>query len=132
MYAAVPTAPNRGVPMETSTQAPTFTVSLRGYDREEVDEYLDSLAEALAQVEEAEEHSRRLQAHVARCNARIKELEDRIRTDTPRSGAALGERIGLLLQQAEDAAAETIARASAEASPDRRRRRGPLRPKRTS
>ncbi len=102
--------------METKTHAPSFTVSLRGYDREEVDEYLDSLAEALAQVEEAEEHSRRLQSHVARCNARIKELEDRIRSDTPKSGTALGERIGLLLHQAEEAASEAVARAEADAA----------------
>src|ERR1700758_5849191 len=87
--------PNRGVPLETKTNAPSFTVSLRGYDREEVDEYLDSLGEALNQVEEAEAHTRRLQAHVAKCNARIKELEDRIRADTPKSGIALGERIGI-------------------------------------
>lgn len=102
--------------METKSNAPSFTVSLRGYDREEVDEYLDSLAEALTQVEEAEERTRRLQAHVARCNARIKELEDRIRTDTPRSGVALGERIGLLLREAEEAAAATIARAESDAA----------------
>jgi len=101
--------------LETKTHAPCFTVSLRGYDREEVDEYLDSLAEALAQVEEAEERTRRLQAHVARCNVRIKELEDRIRADTPKSGVALGERIGVLLHAAEEAAAETVARADADA-----------------
>jgi DivIVA domain-containing protein len=102
--------------LETKTQPPSFTVSLRGYDREEVDEYLDSLAEALAQVEEAEEHSRRLQAHVARCNSRIKELEDKIRADTPKTGVALGERIGLLLHEAEEAAAEVMARADADAT----------------
>src|SRR3984957_18724456 len=102
--------------METKTNAPSFTVSLRGYDREEVDEYLDSLAEALGQVEEAEEHSRRLQSHVAKCNSRIKELEDRIRNDTPKSGAALGERIGLLLTTAEETAADTVAQAEASAA----------------
>ena len=102
--------------MDTKTNAPSFTVSLRGYDREEVDEYLDSLAEALGQVEEAEAHSRRLQAHVAKCNARIKELEDRIRADTPKSGIALGDRIGLLLNEAEEAASDMVARAEAEAS----------------
>src|SRR5580658_1254042 len=102
-------------PMETKTQVPSFTVSLRGYDREEVDDYLDSLAEALSQVEEAEEHTRRLQAHVARCNSRIKELEDRIRSDTPKTGVALGERIGLLLHEAEEAAAETVEKAEGEA-----------------
>jgi DivIVA domain-containing protein len=100
--------------METKTQAPSFTVSLRGYDREEVDEYLDSLAEALTRVEEAEEQTRRLQAHVARCNSRIKELEDKIRADTPRTGMALGERIGLLLHEAEEAAADLRGRAEAD------------------
>jgi DivIVA domain-containing protein len=102
--------------METKTQSPSFTVSLRGYAREEVDEYLDSLAEALGQADEAEEQTRRLQAHVARCNARIKELEDRIRADTPRSGIALGERIGVLLHEAEEAASDTVTQADAEAA----------------
>jgi DivIVA domain-containing protein len=102
--------------LETKTQTPSFTVSLRGYDREEVDEYLDSLAEALTRVEEAEEQTRRLQAHVARCNSRIKELEDKIRADTPRTGMALGERIGLLLHEAEDAAADLRSRAEADRS----------------
>ena len=41
--------------MDLKTQAPSFTVSLRGYDREEVDGTLDSLAEALGQVNDAEE-----------------------------------------------------------------------------
>ena len=95
--------------METKTHAPSFTVSLRGYDREEVDEYLDSLAEALGQVEDAEAHARRLQAHVAKCNARIKELEDRLRSETRKNGVALGERIGLLLHEAEEAAADAVA-----------------------
>jgi DivIVA domain-containing protein len=102
--------------MEDKVNSPSFTVSLRGYDREEVDEYLDSLAEALAQVEQAEEHSRRLQAHVARCNGRIKELEDRIRSDTPKTGAALGERVGVLLQHAEEAATEIVGKAESDAS----------------
>jgi len=102
--------------METKTRTPSFTVSLRGYDREEVDDYLDSLTEALGQVDDAEEHARRLQVHVTRCNARIKELEDQIRADTPKSGVALGARIGALLHEAEEAAAETVARAETDAA----------------
>ncbi|MGH9056316.1 MAG: DivIVA domain-containing protein [Acidimicrobiales bacterium] len=102
--------------METKTHSPSFTVSLRGYDREEVDEYLDGLAETLNQADDAEDHTRRLQVHVARLNSRIKELEDRLSADTPRSGAALGERIGILLQHAEDAATDTVARAEATAA----------------
>jgi len=102
--------------METKNQNPSFTVSLRGYDREEVDEYLDSLAEALEQVDTAEEHTRQLQAHINRLNARIKELEDRLSTENPKSGMLLGERIGILLRQAEETAEDTVARAETQAA----------------
>lgn len=102
--------------METKTHNPSFTVSLRGYDREEVDEYLDSLAEALEQVDSAEEHTRQLQSHINRLNARIRELEDRLSSEKPRSGLAVGERIGILLRQAEEAAEETVTRAEARAA----------------
>ncbi|HET6963497.1 MAG TPA: DivIVA domain-containing protein [Acidimicrobiales bacterium] len=99
--------------MESKTNAPSFTVSLRGYDRMEVDEYLDSLAEALGQVEEAEERSRGLQAHIERLNVRIAELEDRIRADVPKTGGILAERISIMLRTAEETAADTINRAEA-------------------
>lgn len=102
--------------METKSHNPSFTVSLRGYDREEVDEYLDSLAEALEQVESAEEHTRQLQAHINRLNARIKELEDRLGSESPKSGLLLGERIGILLRQAEETAEDTVNRAEAQAA----------------
>lgn len=104
--------------METRSHNPSFTVSLRGYDREEVDEYLDSLAEALEQVESAEEHTRQLQAHINRLNARIKELEDRLASssESPKSGLLLGERIGILLRQAEETAEDTVNRAETQAA----------------
>jgi DivIVA domain-containing protein len=101
--------------METKSP-PSFTVSLRGYDREEVDHYLDSLAEALHNVEDAEDRNHRLQVHVSRLNARIKDLEDRIQADTPKTGAVLGERIAILLSAAEETAAETITRAEVKAA----------------
>jgi DivIVA domain-containing protein len=100
--------------METK-YPPSFTVSLRGYDREEVDEYLDSLAEALGRADQAEERCRRLQAYVGRITARVHELEERIRTEAPKSGAALGERIALVLRDAEKVASEHIASAESEA-----------------
>lgn len=96
--------------MEPKTLSPTFTVSLRGYDRMEVDEYLESLSDALGQVEHSREHARQLQAVIGKLKGRIIELEERINSDTPRTGAVLGERIGLLLRQAEDTAADTIRR----------------------
>jgi DivIVA domain-containing protein len=102
--------------MESKTTAPSFTVSLRGYDRMEVDEYLDSLAEALGQVEEAEERNRVMQAHMDRMIARVAELEERINGDVPKSGAVLGERIAIILRSAEEAAADTVARAEAHAA----------------
>jgi DivIVA domain-containing protein len=102
--------------MESKTTAPSFTVSLRGYDRMEVDEYLDSLAEALGQVEEAEERNRVMQAHMDRMIARIAELEERINGDVPKSGAVLGERIAIILRSAEEAAADTVTRAEAHAA----------------
>ena len=102
--------------MESKTNAPSFTVSLRGYDRMEVDEYLDSLAAALGQVEQAEERVHGLQAHVDRLNARIADLEDRIRSDVPKSGAILGERIAIVLRSAEETAADTVNRAEAQAA----------------
>jgi DivIVA domain-containing protein len=102
--------------METKTRTPNFTVSLRGYDREEVDGYLDSLSEAIGQIGDAEEHNRLLQSHINRLNSRIKELEDRLRSDTPKTGMVLGERIGMLLREAEDVAAATITEAQQNAS----------------
>ncbi|MBV9660696.1 MAG: DivIVA domain-containing protein [Acidimicrobiales bacterium] len=100
--------------MESKTQIPSFTISLRGYDREEVDGYLDSLTDALGHVDDTQEQNRRLQAHVTRLNARIKDLEDRINADIPKTGAILAERIGILLRSAEDTATDTINRAEAD------------------
>ncbi len=101
--------------MEART-VPSFTTAIRGYDREEVDEYVDSLAKALEDLEESEEQNRRLQGHLSRLNARIHELEDRIRTETPHTAGALGERITLLLTEAEDGATRAIDEAEAEAA----------------
>jgi DivIVA domain-containing protein len=102
--------------METKTQLPSFNVSLRGYDREEVDEYLDSVADALGHVEDATEHNRRLQAHVNRLNARIKELEDQAKSNVPRTGVVLGERVGLIINEAELTAADIIRKAEERAA----------------
>jgi DivIVA domain-containing protein len=101
--------------MQTKTQAPSFTVSLRGYDRLEVDEYLDSLAEALGRVELANEQTRGLEAENERLRSRIADLEQRILSEPPAGGAVAGERVGLILRAAEEAAADALARAREEA-----------------
>jgi len=102
--------------MDTQTQAPSFTISLRGYDRDEVDRYLHSMSDSIEHLEDAHEQNRRLQGHINRLNARIKDLEERIHADTPRTGAVLGERISLLLESAENTATDTIERADARAA----------------
>jgi DivIVA domain-containing protein len=101
--------------MDTKTTSPSFTVSLRGYDRMEVDEYLDSLAEALGQVDLAEQRSLGLLAEVDRQKARIADLERRINSEVPRNGVVLGERIAMLLRSAEETAGETLKNAEEEA-----------------
>jgi DivIVA domain-containing protein len=101
--------------MDTKTTSPSFTVSLRGYDRMEVDEYLDSLAEALGQVELAEQRCQGLQAEVDRQKARISDLERRMNSEIPRNGVVLGERIAILLRSAEETASDTLDRADEEA-----------------
>ena len=102
--------------MESKSNLPSFTVSLRGYDRVEVDEYLESMSDSLGQADEAQEENRRLEAQIARLNGRVKELEDHLNSDTPRTGAILGERIGILLRTAEETATDTVLRAEAESA----------------
>ena len=102
--------------MELKTHVPSFTFSKRGYDRMQVDEFVGTMAEDLEQMEALRDQNRRLQAHVSRLNCRVKDLEERLSTDAPKTGVALGERIAILLRTAEEAAAETMARAEHEAS----------------
>ncbi len=99
---------------------PSFTVTLRGYDKDEVDEYIDSLrdshdgdAEALA---DADSRSQFLESEVRRMTGRVGDLERALRSETPRSIDALGERLVLILDQAEAGATETVAVAENEAS----------------
>lgn len=102
--------------MELKTHVPSFTFTKKGYDRMQVDEYVGTLAEDLEQMETLRDQNRRLQAHVSRLNCRIKDLEERLTTDAPKSGVVLGERISILLRTAEDTAAETVSRAEAQAA----------------
>jgi cell division septum initiation protein DivIVA len=98
---------------------PAFTMSLRGYDKEEVDEYIDALREGrdtdAESLEEASAAVARLQDEVARLSERASDLESCLRAETPRSIFALGQRLTLILEEAEDAATETVAQAKAEA-----------------
>lgn len=96
-----------------------FTLTFRGYDKAEVDEYVESLwdrqAEASSALEEAEATIVSLEADVQAHALRVAQLESCVRDESPRTIAALGERVTLILEQAEDAAAETMVSAQQEA-----------------
>jgi cell division septum initiation protein DivIVA len=115
------TAPEHEVSMALHMlrSTPSFTISLRGYDKEEVDEYVDSLREGhdvdAEALEEAGAAIARLEDENARLSERAGDLESCLRVETPRSIFALGQRLTLILEQAEDAAGETVAQANEEA-----------------
>ncbi|MDQ6838548.1 MAG: hypothetical protein M3137_09525 [Actinomycetota bacterium] len=96
-----------------------FTLTFRGYDKAEVDKYVESLwdvqAETSSALEESEATIGSLEAEVQARVQRVTELESCVREESPRTIAALGERVTLILEQAEDAAAETVVAAQQEA-----------------
>lgn len=100
-------------------QSNQFTLTFRGYDKAEVDEYVETLwdrqAEANSALEEAEETIVSLETRVQAYVQRVADLESCVRDENPRTIAALGERVTLILEQAEDAAAETVVAAQQEA-----------------
>ncbi len=100
----------------TPELSPTFTVAVRGYDRAQVDEYIDWLKEwlgnATARMEAAEGESAELREEVRRLQSRIDDLETQVSGEPPRTIAALGERVTRMLELAEEGAA--IVRADAE------------------
>jgi DivIVA domain-containing protein len=99
--------------------SPNFTMALRGYDKDQVDQYLESLSERTSQADdqlyEMQEQSSYFESEHERLLARVEELEHAIRTETPHTVAALGERITLILSEAEEGAADTISQAEARA-----------------
>jgi DivIVA domain-containing protein len=99
--------------------SPRFTVSMRGYDKEEVERYLATVSERSSQSDdqlyELQEQNRYLEEEHERLAARVEELEAAIRSETPHTVGALGERITLILNEAEEGASETLAKARTDA-----------------
>jgi DivIVA domain-containing protein len=99
--------------------SPNFTMALRGYDKDQVDQYLESLSERTSEADdqlyEMQEQSSYLEGEHERLLARVEELESAIRTETPHTVAALGQRITLILSEAEEGASDTISQAEARA-----------------
>ena len=92
---------------------PDFAMALRGYDRFQVDDYLERQQRWAADVElrlsDAEHRAEASEAASASLRARLAELEAKQEEDAdgpPRSIAALGDRVGRILQTAWDAGEE--------------------------
>jgi hypothetical protein len=88
-------------------------MALRGYDRLQVDDYLERqqrwAAEVVARLADAEQRAEASEASTTTLRARLAELEAKQREEAdgpPRSIAALGDRVGRILQTAWDAGEE--------------------------
>lgn len=97
---------------EPEDALPTFTQALRGYHKDEVDQYLREVREARDQdaqaIADAEAETRDMQLRVAT-------LEKTLGAETPHTIEALGERLVLILRHAEEGAQEALAQAQEEA-----------------
>jgi hypothetical protein len=125
--AADETQPERGTPRGGGAALPDFAMALRGYDRLQVDDYLERQQRWAADVElrlgDAEHRAEASEAAAATLRARLVELEAKQAEDAdgpPRSIAALGDRVGRILQTAWDAGEgvreEVVSAARAEAA----------------
>ena len=111
---------------------PDFAMALRGYDRLQVDDYLERqqrwAAEVVSRLSEAEQRAEASEAAAASLRSRLVDLEAQQAEDAdgpPRSIAALGDRVGRILQTAWDAGEEVreevVSSARAEAAAIERR-----------
>jgi hypothetical protein len=92
---------------------PDFAMALRGYDRLQVDDYLERqqrwAAEVVNRLGDAEHRAEAGEAAASSLRSRLSELEAKQAEDAdgpPRSIAALGDRVGRILQTAWDAGEE--------------------------
>jgi cell division septum initiation protein DivIVA len=105
--------------MTTTELAPQFAITVRGYDRVQVEEYVDTLREwlgnATLRMEAAESESAQLREQVSLLRTRLNQLDHQLNDGPPRSIEALGDRVARLLELAEEAAMAVEADAEAEA-----------------
>jgi len=111
--AADDTSTGRGGIGGSGAALPDFAMALRGYDRLQVDDYLERQQRWAADVElrlsDAEHRAEASEAAATTLRARLAELEAKQEEDAdgpPRSIAALGDRVGRILQTAWDAGEE--------------------------
>lgn len=98
---------------------PQFATAVRGYDRAQVDDYLERihqwLEEAEARNRMAEDTASAAVQEAERVRRRLDALEEHSALPTPKSMTAFGDRIGQILQAAVDAAQELRTQAENEA-----------------
>src|SRR6202040_1670383 len=104
----------------TTDLSPEFTTSLRGYDRIQVDDYVDTLREwldaATARMQAAEADAAEARDQMLRVRQRVAELEADVAQETPRSLSALGARSARILALADESAQAAMANAEAAAT----------------
>lgn len=102
---------------------PSFTVTLRGYDKDEVDDYIESLRDQQGDETEALEAAdrtiRALELEVRSQAERVAKLEACVRGESPRTISAFGERLTMILEEAESTATQTVTTAQQEADATR-------------
>ena len=106
--------------MTTTTElAQEFAVTVRGYDRAQVDSYVDTLREwlgnATLRMEAAEADNAGLREQVVLLRSRLAQLEEQVGGTPPRTIEALGDRVSQILLLAEEGATAVTADAEAEA-----------------
>jgi DivIVA domain-containing protein len=103
----------------TTELAQEFAVTVRGYDRAQVDSYVDTLREwlgnATVRMETAEADSARMREQVVQLRTRLAHLEEQVAENPPRTIAALGDRVEMILRLAEEGATAAQGDAEAEA-----------------
>ncbi|CAN5571897.1 hypothetical protein BH18ACT1_BH18ACT1_13160 [soil metagenome] len=109
--------------------APEFTMTLRGYDRLQVDDYLERQAryssDSDARLAAAERTAELLATEAESMRAQVESIEEQDDDGPPRSMRALGDRVGRILQTtwdtAEELREEAVTGASLEAEAIERR-----------
>jgi DivIVA domain-containing protein len=105
--------------MTTTELAQEFATTVRGYDRTQVDSYVDTLQEwlgnATLRMEAAESDNAALREQVVLMRTRLAQLEEQVSDSPPRTIEALGDRVSRILLLAEEGATAVTADAEAEA-----------------
>src|SRR2546423_12282393 len=95
---------------ERTATFPEFAIVLRGYDRIQVDDYIDKLddmvAEARSRVEQAELRAEQAERESMTLRQRTRRLEEAQTSAPPRDAGDLGARVAKVLELADHEADE--------------------------